>query len=106
MFNLIIINIFVQSILMIDYSSGVRVKLNPPEGVNVHWAEKASYKIETMLATIKNLPNRHHMFTKKNYAIYVLDNYAVHLMPEIKKALREKGYVLVLVGGGVLPRRF
>ena len=38
---------------------------------------------------------------KKDYAIYVLDNYAVHLMPEIKKALFKKGYILVLIGGGV-----
>ena len=38
---------------------------------------------------------------KKDYCIYVLDNYAVHLMPEIRKALLDRGYILVLIGGGI-----
>ena len=39
-----------------------------------------------MLYTISNLPNRFNIFTPKNYAIYVLDDYSVHIMPEIKEA--------------------
>ena len=54
-----------------------------------------------MLKTIENLPNRSHPWMKKDYCIYVLDNYAVHLMPEIKKALQQRGYILVLIGGGI-----
>ena len=54
-----------------------------------------------MLETIKNLPNRHNPFSKKDYAIYVLDDYAVHLMPEIRQSLLKKGYVLIVIGGGV-----
>ena len=54
-----------------------------------------------MLATINNLPNRSNLFTKKNYAIYVLDDYAVHLMPEVRKALLKRGYVPVIIGGGI-----
>ena len=44
-----------------------------------------------MLKTIKNLPNHFNPFTKKGFAMYVHDNYAVHLMPEIRKALYERG---------------
>ena len=54
-----------------------------------------------MLYTISNLPNRFNIFTPKNYAIYVLDDYSVHIMPEIKKALLKRGYVTVITGGGV-----
>ena len=41
------------------------------------------------------------MFTEKGYAIYVLDHYSVHLMPEAREALLKKGYVLV-IGGGII----
>ena len=47
------------------------------------------------------VPNRFDVFNHKNFAIYVLDNYAVHLQEEIRKALLERGYILVLIGGGV-----
>ena len=40
-----------------------------------------------MLYTILNLTNRFNIFTSKNYAIYVLDDYSVHIIPEIKEAL-------------------
>ena len=53
-----------------------------------------------MLKTIKSLPNRFNPFTQKGFAIYV-DDYAVHLMPEIRKALYERGYILILMGGGI-----
>ena len=54
-----------------------------------------------MLKTFQNLSNRFNMFTPKNYAIYVLDDYIMHLMPEIKGALFKRGYILVVNGGGV-----
>ena len=54
-----------------------------------------------MLATISNLPNRHHIFTMKNYCIYVLDDYSVHIMPQVKDALLQRVYVCVGIGGGV-----
>ena len=53
------------------------------------------------LKTIENLPNRFSIFTQQNFAIYVLDDYAVHLMPEIRAALLKKGYILIIIGGGV-----
>ena len=50
---------------------------------------------------IKQLPNRFNMFTEKGYAIYVLDDYSVHLMPKVRQALLKKWYVLVFIGGGI-----
>ena len=81
---------------------GTRTQLNPPPGVNVQWAPKASYRLEHMIRTIiGNLPNRHNLWTMKNYAIYVFDDYSVHSLPEIKQDLSKKGYVLVGIGGGI-----
>ena len=42
------------------------------------------------------------MFTlKKNYCICFLDDYSVQKMPEAKKALLDKSYVYIGIGGGV-----
>ena len=79
----------------------MKTHLEPPEGVNYEWAPKGSYRIEQILGMIKKLPNRFNMFTEKGFAIYVLDDYAVHLMPEIRQALFKKGYILVIIGGGI-----
>ena len=81
--------------------AGTRISLTPPEGIKYQWAEKGSYRLPQMLQTIKNLPNRMHPFMKKAYAIYVLDDYAVHLQEEVRTALLERGYILVLIGGGI-----
>ena len=64
---------------------GTRIKLNPPEGMQVEWSDSGSYWLEHMLQTIKNLPNcNRNPFSKKDWAIYFLDNYAVYIMPEIQ----------------------
>ena len=55
-----------------------------------------------MLRTSENLPNRNrNPFSKKDCAIFVLGNYAVHIMAEIRKVLRGRCYVLVLIVGGI-----
>ena len=54
-----------------------------------------------MLKTISNLPNKLNIFTPKNYAVYVLDDYSAHLMPEVKEAFLKRGYVPIIIGGGV-----
>ena len=80
---------------------GTRTQLHPPEGIKFQWAPKGSYRIEQMLGTIKNLPKRStNLFMMKDYAIYVLDDYATHLIPEVRKALFKQGYVLIVIGGG------
>lgn len=37
---------------------GIRIKLNHPKGIKSHWVPKGSYRHNTMLGTIANLPNR------------------------------------------------
>ena len=80
---------------------GTRTKLNPPPGIQFQWAPKGSYRLKNMEETIKHLPNRHNLFSYKNYAIYSLDNYSVHLDPAVKTALQKKGYIYVGIGGGI-----
>ena len=41
------------------------------------------------------------MFTEQGFAIYVLDDCSVHLMPEVRQALFKKEYILVIIGGGI-----
>ena len=50
---------------------------------------------------IKQLPNKFNMFTEKGYTIDVLDDYCVHLMPEVRQVLLKNGYILVVIGGGI-----
>ena len=52
-----------------------------------------------MLETIKHLPDR--SFDEKSMVIYSLDNFSVHITPETQKALLDRGYVPVLMGGGI-----
>uniref|UniRef100_A0A0L8FFZ7 Uncharacterized protein n=1 Tax=Octopus bimaculoides TaxID=37653 RepID=A0A0L8FFZ7_OCTBM len=59
------------------------------------WSPKGSHRLEYLLCTIENLPNRFNMFSHTNFAIYVLGDYVVHLMPEVK------GYMLIIIGGGI-----
>ena len=80
---------------------GTRTSLQPPDGIKYNWAPKGSYPLEMMLYTISNLPSRYNIFTPKNRTIYVLDNYSVHIMLEIREALIKRGYVPVIIGGGV-----
>ena len=67
-----------------------RTELYPPAGINVQWAPKGSYRLEHMLRTIGHLPNRHHHFTSKNSAIYILDDYSVYLLPETGGSFKER----------------
>ena len=54
-----------------------------------------------MLSTIENLPNRYNIFSQSNYALYILDDYSAHITEEVKRALLSKGYILVVIGGGI-----
>ena len=57
-------------------STGRRLpKLSPPNGVKYHWAPKGSYHLESLLESIKKLPNRFNMFSHENFAISILDDY-------------------------------
>ena len=50
-------------------------KSSPPNRVKFYWAPKDSYRLELLLETIKNLPNRFNMFSR---AIHVLHDHAVY----------------------------
>ena len=50
---------------------------------------------------IEKLPNRFNLFTEQSFAIYVLDDYSVHLMPKVRQGLFKKGYILVIIGGDI-----
>ena len=81
---------------------GTRSKLNLSEGMEVQWSDSGSYRYEEMLHITQNLPNRNrNPFSKKDCGIYALDSFAVHIMPEIQSTLWGRGYVLVLMGGGI-----
>ena len=81
---------------------GTQTKVAVADSVNYQRSVSGSYRLEQMLKTISNLPNQFNLFTPKDFAIYVLDNYAVHKMPKIRKALYQRGgYVLILMGGGI-----
>ena len=47
-----------------------------------------------------NFMNRFNPFRCKDFAIYVLDDYVVHQMPEVRKLLWEQD-VLIIIGGGI-----
>ena len=78
-----------------------RIKLIHPKGVKSHWAPKGSYRLNTMLDKIANLPNRHNLFAENNYALYILDDYSVHVTGKVRKALLAKGYILIVIVGGI-----
>lgn len=62
-------------------------KLHRPEGVTTHWGPKGSYRLVTMKATIKTLPNLNaqNIFSQRQWAIYILDDYSVHVTEEVRQ---------------------
>ena len=54
-----------------------------------------------MLVTIRNPPNKFSIFNHAGYAIYVPDDYSIHLMPETREALWKRGYILAIIGRGI-----
>ncbi len=80
---------------------GTKTKLQVPAGMHAQWAPKGSYRLENMLETIKHLPNLANPFSCKDYAVYVLDDYSVHITQEVRRALLARGYILVCIGGGI-----
>ena len=79
---------------------GTHTKVSVLDSVKYQWSPSGSYQIDQMLETISHLPNRYNQLTQKDLAIYILDDYAIHLIPEVRKALY-LGYILVLMGGGI-----
>ena len=78
-----------------------RTKLDALDGTKFNWAPKGSNRLDQMLKTILNLSNKFNIFYLKNYAVYVLDEYSMHFMPEVKEASLKRGYVPIIIGGDV-----
>ena len=55
----------------------------------------------TYALTIENNSNRFHIFSAKNYSVFVLDDYSTHLVPQVNAALLKGGYIFVEIGGGI-----
>ena len=55
---------------------------------------------ETILNTIDNL-KRPAFFSNQDAAIHFLEDYSVHVSPETQKALRKRGYIPIVYGGGI-----
>ena len=50
---------------------------------------------------VQRLPTIHAGFKPAARDIVTLDDYSAHLTPEVEKALLEKGYFLIHIGGGI-----
>ena len=86
---------------------GQRVKLVPPPGIHFQWSDSGSYRVEHVKQTIKNLPTAVGPMESlmksghKKYRIFTLDDYSAHLDPSIAQDLFKKGYILIVIGGGI-----
>ena len=70
--------------------------------MEVQWSPSGSYRLETMLGTISgHLENRYNIFTAKDFAVYILDDYSVHVTEEVRQDMLTRGYILVVIGGGI-----
>ena len=58
--------------------------------MNVTWAPKGSYRLPNMLSMISKLKQKGNMFSHKDFELYILDDYSVHNLPEVKEALLKK----------------
>ena len=65
--------------------------LTPSSGIKYQQAPKGSYHLEQLLEAISHLRTRFNMLTHQKYAIYILDDYVVHLLPELRQALWKRG---------------
>ena len=86
---------------MVFKGKGTRIHLNPPDSMEVQWSPSGSYRLDTMLGTISHLENRYNIFTAKDFAVYILDDYSVHVTEEVRHAMLARGYILVVIGGGI-----
>ena len=80
---------------------GKRLKLTVPNNVSMQWAPKGSYRLEHILKFIEKVPTQPCSFFPGKRKAFTLDDYSAHLHPEVKEALKKKGYFLVILPGGI-----
>ena len=78
-----------------------RVKVNAPQGVKVQWSDSGSFRVNNMIDMIKTIPVHQNIWNKNDCYIYLLDDYSAHLVEDVKSALRQRGWVRILFGGGI-----
>jgi hypothetical protein len=88
-----------QPLEVVFKGAGIIAEAEVPEDstTTVQWAVKGSYRSETIFQYINALPQR----AIGDYCIQCLDDYSVHVMPEVTAAFLERGYILVIWGGGI-----
>ena len=86
-------------------------RLNVPAGVkSVGFSSSGSYQLPNMMSWVKEaLPDRNNAFNGinagdhwgKDFAILILDNYSVHHDHGLQLVCLSKGYIPLILGGGV-----
>ena len=74
-----------------------RTHITSPKGVHYQWAPQGSYRIKQISGLIDKLPNRYNMSTEQSFAMYVLDDYSVHLVRKSDKPCSRKDMFLLLL---------
>ena len=82
---------------------GKRAKATPPPQSNmtVQWAPKGSYRLPNMITFIRSLPKVPFELYPQKRKIFILDDYSVHIQPDIAEELVKKGYIPTFIGGGI-----
>ena len=89
-----------MEVLFKGIGTNIMKKLNPPKDISVQFSPKGSYREDNLIAFIKSLPNIRFK-SPEGAAIFLLDNYSVHLSKNVKAVLIHKGYIPVYIGGGI-----
>ena len=78
---------------------GTRTHLTPPKGVHYQWARKGSYRIEQNLGVM--ICYQIDLLCSQNSHLQYMYWMVVQLMLEGRQASFKKGYILVIIGGGI-----
>ena len=78
---------------------GTRTHLTPPKGVHYQWARKGSYRIEQNLGVM--ISYQIDLLCSQNSHLQYMYWMVVQLMLEGRQASFKKGYILVIIGGGI-----
>ena len=78
---------------------GTRTHLTPPKGVHYQWARKGSYRIEQNLGVM--ISYQIDLLCSQNSHLQYMYWMVVQLMLEGRQASFKKGYILVIISGGI-----
>ena len=78
-----------------------REKLNVPNNVSVQKDPKGTYRLKHVLKFIEKVPAQPCSLSPGKRKIFILNEYSAHLHPQVKEALKKKGYFLVILLGSI-----